>query len=392
MFTRKVRSAQIDTLLPVLLSAFPIKPDIVGPIAEVFGRSTVCMARKTTSTSPEEEFEAAAESRASARGFDEPPLDARMLDLDDEGESPFLRGQKRVPVRRGALPRKAIGRIKILLMVLLVGGVVALVGITLYRYGTQSWRFRIDSSDNIALLGNHNVTPAQVLDVMGGDIDRNIFFVPLAERKKQLEEIPWVESAAVMRLYPNLVRVELHERTPVAFAAVNSHIAFIDAHGVIMDLPPGAPTTYSFPVIVGMNDNEPPSTRTARMKIYTELIRELDSTGAHYSESLSEVDLSDPDDVKATVSDPKGAVLVHLGSSNFLERFQVYVAHVQEWRSQFSRLDSIDLRYEGQVIVNPEASAGRPKTALPDPPPNTAPAGAPAPKNKATASKKTKKH
>jgi cell division protein FtsQ len=123
--------------------------------------------------------------------------------------------------------------------------------------------------------------------------------------------------------------------------------------------------------------------------MYAELIKELDSTGAHYSQSLSEVDLSDPDDVKATVSDPKGAVLVHLGSSNFLERFQVYVAHVQEWRSQFSRLDAIDLRYAGQVIVNPENSAGQPKAAATEAQPENAPT---APKHTVTASKKAKKH
>jgi cell division protein FtsQ len=345
------------------------------------------MARKTTSTLPEEEFESAAETRFSARSFDESPLDARMLDLDDEGESPFLRGQKRVPVRRGALPRKALSRIKLLMIALLVVGVIGLVGVTLYRYGTQSWRFRIDSSDNIALFGNRNVTRGQVLEAMGGDIDRNIFFVRLAERKKQLEEIPWVESAAVMRLYPNRVTIELHERTPVAFVAVNARIAFIDAHGVIMDLPAGPQTTYSFPVIVGMSHNEPLSTRVARMKIYAELIKDLDSTGAHYSQSLSEVDLSDPDDVKATVSDPKGAVFIHLGSSNFLERFQVYVAHVQEWRSQYSPLESIDLRYEGQVIVNPESSARQPKAPATESPTDVTPA----PK-KTAAPKKAKKH
>ena len=104
-----------------------------------------------------------------------------------------------------------------------------------------------------------------------------------------------------------------------------------------MDMPPGAAEpAISFPVVVGMSDNEPLSTRAARMKIYTQLMQQLDSAGANYSHDLSEVDLSDPDDVKATVSDPKGAVLVHLGSSNFLERFQIYVAHVQEWRAQFS--------------------------------------------------------
>jgi len=376
------------------VTALPRKPDILRPLAEIFGSSTAFMARKSTSTLPEEEFEAAPAPRTSARSFEESPLDARMLDLDDEGESPFLRGQKRVPVRRGAIPRKAIGRIKLLLIVLLVVGVVSLVGVTLYRYGTQSWRFRIDSSDNIELNGNRNVTRSQVLDVMGGDFDRNIFFVPLAERKKQLEDISWVESAAVMRVYPNRVKIELRERTPVAFVAVNSHISFIDAHGVIMELPPGAQTAYSFPVIVGMNENEPPSTRAARMKLYAEMVRQLDSTGAHYSQSLSEVDLSDPDDIKATVSDPKGALLVHLGSSSFLERFQIYVAHVQELRAQYAHLKSVDLRYAGQLVVDLESSSPSPKAVAPEPPvtdreSGTEPASS---TKKITAPHKTHKH
>ena len=72
------------------------------------------MARKNSSAIPEEELEEVAnEAAVRSRSFDDSPLDARMLDLDDEAESPFLRGQKRVPVRRGALPRKAAGRLKI---------------------------------------------------------------------------------------------------------------------------------------------------------------------------------------------------------------------------------------------------------------------------------------
>src|SRR5450755_1114680 len=239
------------------LIPLPKKPDILRPIAEVLGSFIVFMARKTTSTLPEEEFEAAVESRASTRSFDESPLDARLLDLDDEGESPFLRGQKRVPVRRGTLPRKAAGRIKLLLLVLLIVGAVGLVAITIYRYGTQSWRFRVDSSDNIEILGTRNVTRAQVLDALGADIDRNIFHISLADQKKQLEAIPWIESASVMRLLPNRLRVEVFERVPVAFVEVNGHIALIDSHGVIMDTPAGAQSTFSFPVLVRMSDSEP---------------------------------------------------------------------------------------------------------------------------------------
>ena len=60
------------------------------------------------------------------------------------------------------------------------------------------------------------------------------------------------------------------------------------------------------------------------------------------------------EDVKVTVSDPNGEVLVHLGSSDYLNRFKIYVAHVQEWRQQFQKVRSVDLRYDRQVVVNPD--------------------------------------
>src|ERR1022692_3703957 len=161
------------------------------------------MARKSSSATTEDELEArVSDAAVRLRGFDESPLDARMLDLDDEAESPFLRGQKRVPVRRGAIPRKAASRIRIAFILILVVGSIALIGITLHQYATNSWRFRIDTRDNIQIFGNSNVSRAKVIDIMASDIDRNVFFVPLDQRKKQLEQIPWVQSALVMRLLP----------------------------------------------------------------------------------------------------------------------------------------------------------------------------------------------
>lgn len=283
--------------------------------------------------------------------------DARLVDLESEQQSPFLRAQKRVSVRRGSLPRKTAHRLKRAALLAAVLMVLAILGGFAMQYGAHSWRFTIDSGDDIALAGNHNVARSQIMDIMGGDIGRNIFFVPLAQRQLQLEHIPWVKSAAVMRFFPNRLRVQIQERTPVAFVRIGSHISLIDADGVVMDLPAGGrQSQYSFPVIVGMGGAEPLSTRAARMDIYAQLIQDLDSSGAHYSQDLSEVDLSDPDDVKVMVNDPSGAVLVHLGSGNFLNRYKVYVTHVAQWRQQFRKLDSVDLRYDRQIIVNPDTA------------------------------------
>src|SRR5215472_4526653 len=98
------------------------------------------MARKNSSATQEAELEERiSDSAARSRSYDDSPLDARMLDLDDEAESPFLRGQKRVPVRRGALPRKAASRLKIVLILVLALSSIALVWIGLHEYATQSW-------------------------------------------------------------------------------------------------------------------------------------------------------------------------------------------------------------------------------------------------------------
>jgi cell division protein FtsQ len=279
--------------------------------------------------------------------------DARLLDLDVEKESPFLRGQKRVSARRSSLPQQAAVGLKwtvLTLTVIILGSIT--VG-AIYHYGEHSWRFRVESSDDIEITGSHNVAHSQIMEVMGGDIGRNIFFIPLAQRKAQLEQIPWVESASIMRFVPNRLKIEIHERTPVAFARIGPRIWLVDAGGTLMELPSTA-KKFSFPVLLGMNAGEPLSTRSARMKIYNELIRELDSGGAHYSQELSEADLSDPDDVKVTVANPSGEVLVHLGSSNYLDRYKVFVTHLQEWRQQFDKLQSVDLRYDRQIVVNPD--------------------------------------
>jgi cell division protein FtsQ len=311
------------------------------------------MARKSGSTISQEELYPPAHEPA-GRVPDDALDDARMLDLDVEQESPFLRGQKRVSVRRGSLPRKAATGLTWGVLALVVVFVCSAAVAALYHYGEHSWRFRIESSDNIEISGLQNVTRYQIMEVMGGDIGRNIFFVPLSARKQTLEKIPWVESASVMRFVPNRLRIEIHERTPVAFARVGSKILLIDSVGTLMDLPAAGKKKYSFPVILGMNPGEPASTRVARMKIYNDLANQLDAGGTHYLQDLSEVDLSDAEDVKVLPTDPQGEVLVHLGSSNYLERYKVYVSHVREWRQQFDKLESVDLRYDRQIIVNPD--------------------------------------
>lgn len=319
---------------------------------------------------------------AAASGEGKPPRPVRAASEEeaDTGE-PFLRSRRRVPVRRGPLPAWAKtrwGRLLFLGLVVMAVGAVAAVVLATRNFFEHDPRFRIESASSIQILGNSQLSRADLLSVFGADLGRNIFLMPLARRRRELEQIPWVESATVMRLLPNQIRIGVKERTPIAFVQVGGRIELTDAAGVILEMSPQqmAVKHYGFPVVLGINPGDPLSVRGARMQLFQRFIGELDSTGEHFSSQLSEVDLSDPEDVRATVPANGTDLLLQFGQENFLERWRNYQAHIEQWRAQYPKLASVDLRYEREVVLkmagdaDPGAapsSATPLKAALPSP-------------------------
>jgi len=288
-------------------------------------------------------------------------------DFEDD-DVPASRRQTGTRIRFRGLPATKGGRIAVVVAVLFLlafcAGAVWLARDLLMHDD----RFVIQSSSSIEIEGNSHLTRAQLLSIFGGDVERNIFTVSLADRRAELERLPWVEHATVMRLLPNRMRVSITERTPVAFVRQGNHIGLVDANGVLLDMPTDVPanTHYSFPVVTGIGGDEPLSTRAARMKIFARFTSELDAEGEKISQNLSEVDLSNPEDVKALIPDHASDVLVHFGEENFLDRYKKYEAHLAEWRGQYPKLSAVDMRYERQVVLEtgPVPAAGSSPAAM----------------------------
>ena len=308
---------------------------------------------------------------------------------DGEFERQPRRPRVRLSFHGGLLPKSLWGRIAMGCGLLLLAGMGVAAVLAVHSFLLHDEHFTVSSSQSIQIAGNSRLTRAQLLSVFGEDVERNIFRIPLAQRRAQLESLPWVEHATVMRLLPNRVRVAIVERTPVAFVRQGTEIGLVDGNGVLLNLPgpelPGASLHdassqpdaaaiassaphYSFPVLTGISAEDPLSTRAARMKIYMGFVAALDAAGENISHRLSEVDVSNPEDVKAILPDPvsggadtapgganaasSGAdVLVHFGDGRFLERYREYEQHLAEWRAQYPRLAAVDLRYERQVVL-----------------------------------------
>jgi cell division protein FtsQ len=279
----------------------------------------------------------------------------QALDDDlDTAEDGFLRARRRIPVRRGLITTTRTGRIVAAAIVLFAVGVLVVLGIFIRNFFRDDPRFRIATSSSIQIMGNSQVTRPELLSVFGSDLGRNIFYIPLRQRRAALEELPWVEHATVMRLLPDQLRVAIVERTPVAFVRHGNTIGLVDAHGVLLHLPPAAMAAkhYSFPVVTGISARDPLPVRAARMHLYQQFITDLDSGGAKVSSQLSEVDISDPEDVWALLPAQGSDIQVHFGDSDFLARYRSYQQHLAEWRQQYPHLASVDMRYENQVVLD----------------------------------------
>ena len=279
------------------------------------------------------------------------------VEMVDEDEAPGRSKARRFgeePARRPWWrPATRFGRILLGTGVVAVFSIFGISAYALRNFVEHDARFRITGTSDIQATGLSQVSREEMLPVFGEDIGSNIFFVPLAERRKQLEQIPWIEHATVMRLLPDQIRISVTERKPIAFVREGSQVALIDSNGVVLNEPPAmmAQHHYSFPVVTGIDSRDPLATRRAKMDVYQHLVGELDAGGQHLSDQLSEIDLNDPEDARVLMPEQGADILAHFGEDHFLERYQRYKAHIAEWRQQYPKLAEVDLRYDQQVVL-----------------------------------------
>jgi cell division protein FtsQ len=157
---------------------------------------------------------------------------------------------------------------------------------------------------------------------------------------------------------PNRIRVEITERTPVAFLRGVNELSLMDAYGMILERP--VEGEFRFPVVSGAGESMPRDVREQRMRLFVQFMREIEHARPGASDHISEVDLSDATDIRATLAGLGAAsanaspILVHFGDSDFANRYLLLAENVDQWRASAGRLDSVDLRFARQVVVNPE--------------------------------------
>jgi len=281
-------------------------------------------------------------------------------DLITDEEPKYLRRQKPVDIRRKKLGGKTWPFYRRIFVWTVAGAALITAGYFGARFALYSPQMLLAKPDQIDVRGNHIVAPEEIQKLFVRDRDRSVLRIPLEARRTQIQEISWVEEASVQRILPNRLRVEITERTPVAFFRNGNELTLIDTHGVLLERPEGE--DFHFPIVTGMSENLAREEREKRMQVYQEFMKNIDLVKPGSSERVSEADLGNPRDFSAVLTGfgSEGnapAITVHFGQGDFTGKYRTLVENFTQWQANAGPVHAIDLRYSRQVVVNPDTNA-----------------------------------
>lgn len=205
-------------------------------------------------------------------------------------------------------------------------------------------------SEYFTIYGVTHAAEKQITDVFVRDFGRSIYLCPIAERRRTLLSIDWVQDAAVSRVWPNRLIVRIRERKPVAVAQVPGPegvmvYSLVDAEGVMLD--PRRSAKLALPVLNGISPTEKETSRRDRVKRFLRLQSELGPAMEH----VSEIDVSEPDNLRIVYAIDHRALTLMLGNQKFLERLQSFTDNYNEIRKRLGNAAVLDLRLKDRITA-----------------------------------------
>lgn len=220
---------------------------------------------------------------------------------------------------------------------------------TVQRFMMNDPRFEL-SEEETHIEGAVYASRQRILRVFAPDYGISIFHVPLPERRRRLLAIDWIEEATILRVWPNQLEIRIRERKPVAFVNLpvgrsgQYRFALMDEHGVL--LPPPPRMRFHFPALNGITEEQSERERRGRVLAMKRMMSDL---GPRAPE-ISEVDVSNVDNLRVVTKADGRTVELWLGNRNFGSRLQNFIDHYPQIRAR-STSTSFDLRLDDRITT-----------------------------------------
>jgi cell division protein FtsQ len=205
-------------------------------------------------------------------------------------------------------------------------------------------------SEHFRIEGAVHASERQITRTFLQDFGRSVYLCPIRERRRQLLAIDWVKDASVSRIWPDQLVIRLTERKPVAFIQVPGRAgamtySLVDAEGVLLN--PPRTVRFHLPVLSGVPSADTEERRKVRVQRFLRLQSEL----GPLMERISEIDVSDIDNIKViTVLDGRALTLM-LGNQNFERRLRNVLDNYSEIRKRLPDATILDLRLKDRITA-----------------------------------------
>lgn len=88
--------------------------------------------------------------------------------------------------------------------------------------------------EDVKVSGNVETSEIDILQLLGLDGTTSLVAIDIAEARRKLNELPWIENAEIRKVYPGTVQVKLKERQAYAIWQHGSELSLIEKSGSVI--------------------------------------------------------------------------------------------------------------------------------------------------------------
>jgi cell division protein FtsQ len=206
----------------------------------------------------------------------------------------------------------------------------------------------------VEVRGSHFLSEGEVRELLGPAVGENILGLDIEALKARLRSSPWVAEAVVSRTLPDTLKVEIHERVPLAIAEME-RLYLMDGDGGLIDLYGPRTAAFDLPIVRGLQGVQGEARRDRAQRAGA-LMRDLGELAAE----VSEVYVEPSGDLKVVLRGP-GEVLL-LGDPPYHKRFATFLSLRKELVAKVPGVEYFDLRFRGRIYARTTERPTEPKT------------------------------
>lgn len=193
-------------------------------------------------------------------------------------------------------------------------------------------------------------------DFLRKNFDRNLLNLDIQHVRALVEGETWVKHGLVRRKLPNTLFIQLVEREPAAVAVIDRELYVVDNEGVVLDAYGPAYEFLDQPIVKGLRNvarEESKVENAHRMSLYLNVVTDLQGDSFDYTNSISEIDVENPERIAVIPSDDP--VSVYLGNDLFRKRYEVFLSQKQLYfrlKEKYGLIEYVDVTYDNKIIFH----------------------------------------